>query len=281
MKEEIMTLIREIYALSKNNSNPQKLLLLWQKLYLYEKDDPNVIFGRDVFLVKYHYQRNEFWRLYDNAKSYPIYKDGQTILLELDPLPKLDDRDFASEKEKLEYHLKQAIRYAMRTLDLRGGMAISTQSLYHYCEFCAKMAADYLQNEDYTVRVISLQDCFCPNVGHIVCLVDFHGRYYIVDPTYRQFFLASSCMEEARFHVDEPFIAPGYFIDTQEKREILSSLLSCGYFECTKDVLKAYGDSFDLAQQSLECGPKLLLTPPKKSANDYLQAISCATGLYY
>ncbi len=162
----------------------------------------------------------------------------------------------------------------MRELNLKNGKDMSSSSLYHYCRHCSFKVADYLENEDYEARVISLQDCFSPRVGHYVCWVKLNRKCsYIVDMTYRQFFLLATCMEEARFHKDEPYIAPGYFVDTDEKQEILAFLLSQGYFECSGDVLRLYADTFALAEQSIDCGPKLILTPPKNTANSYLKAV--------
>lgn len=281
MNEEILRLMSEIHILSHSTDiDFEKLRLLWQKMYLYEMQHPNVIQDRDAFSFLHYHSKKDFWKMHDNAKSLPIYFENKQYTLQLEDLKPLFDSDFSTEKERLEYHIKRAIFYAMNEIKCRRN--ITSTSLYHFCRFCSDRIADYLENEDYVVKVFSVQDSFSPRVGHFACLVQLPQSIpYIIDMTYRQFFHLAGCMEEARFHADEPYIAPGYFIDTKEKQELLAPLLSSGYFACTNDVLKAYADSFAFAEQSVGQGPKLMLTPPKNTAENYLQAVLDAPRIKY
>ena len=79
------------------------------------------------------------------------------------------------------------------------------------------------------------------NVIHFTT-INGETKSYIIDLTFRQFFLISRSIKERRYHVIENAIMPGYFID----EDLARVLLSKGYIELTNENAKKYCDAFNL-----------------------------------
>lgn len=81
---------------------------------------------------------------------------------------------------------------------------------------------------------------------------------YLIDCTYRQFFLVSKCNEGAFYNTKEHLkgkAAPqaGYFMNlNHEDREFATNLLYNGYVELNEYTAKKYGDGFVLANTGLD-----------------------------
>lgn len=90
-------------------------------------------------------------------------------------------------------------------------------------------------------------------------------KYYMLDPTFRQFCKAEEnrferYFEEPRYSVEMSTPHPGYFLNlTESGRQFANGLIENGYFELTKENIKRYFDAF-----------ALYLTPKEKYLNDDL-----------
>lgn len=260
--------IKEIATLSaKENVSPEKLALLWKKLYLYEHAHPDIIAKRSEQSTDVE----EFWKYDDAAKRAPIYYlNAQYHLQVTKEKGDYSAHDFSTEKERLEYYIRQAIKLATEEL-AKDDVFYQSSSLYHYCKICSLAISKFLWSHNYFCRMISVQDFFSPDVPHMLCIVETEGTTpYIIDMTYTQFRTVALCMQEARFQYEDSWIGPGYFIDTSEKEELLLPLMENGFLACDKDAIKVYGDSFVLAQQSYGA-KRLLLKPPKTKGTEYIE----------
>lgn len=268
----LQEIMQTIYTASKEeHPNTEKLALLWKKLYLYEQQHFLLPLKRkDALYANDYWAYQMFWTHHDEIKKMPIYYEDATYDLKVTS-EIVNPQDFGTEKEKLEYAIRGSIADTIRELNAKNGKDISHSSFYHDCRFASKTAARYLRDLGYDAKAVSVQDSFSPHIEHIFCIVRLGKLTYIIDTTYRQFFILPNCMEEARFHVDEPWIAPGYFIDTDEKKALMRPLLETGYFLCDDDTLQCYGDSFAMAEQSFQA-KKLQFVPTKKRASAYLDA---------
>lgn len=261
--------LKEINELSALPNPPyEKIALLWKRLYLFEYQQNDLLLQRGMVCNDV----NDFWMLDDKAKDIPLYPKGKKHQLQvIEEMP--HTTSFSTQKEQIEFDMKQAIRVATENLK-QLGKNYRTSSLYHSCRQCSLIISRYLWNLGYFARCVSVQDCFSPKVFHIFVVVEADGiTPYIVDITYTQFCTIAVCMKEARFQYEDGWIGPGYFIDTKEKEEIMDTFLTNGFFPCTSDALKIYGDSFALAQQSVNSGQRLNLTFPKTKRNEYLDKV--------
>lgn len=261
--------IKEIKDLSSLPNPPyEKIALLWKRLYLYEQKHHDLLSQRTGTCGNV----TDFWKLDDAVKDTPIYFGQKNHLLQVVKQNSCTT-DFSTKKEQLEFDIKQAIHFAIERLK-NFGTNYQTSCLYHCCRQSSLIISQHLWKLGYFARCVSVQDCFSPDVCHIFVVVEAEGVVpYIVDITYTQFCTVAVCMKEARFQYEDGWIGPGYFIDTKEKEEIMDAFMLRGFFPCNDDTLKIYGDSFALAQQSVQSGNRLKLTPPKTKKSEYLDKV--------
>lgn len=130
-----------------------------------------------------------------------------------------------------------------------------------------------------------------PKVRHSVSMVELpimdidgniQNQKFLLDPTFRQFFLKNNCQENRFFNKPVGKVAPdvGYFmqtdnlvklgVDTQTaiNTEILAkNIIEKGYFPLTEENAKIYGDSFVRASQDFE----FQTLPINKTGEDYIK----------
>ncbi len=124
-------------------------------------------------------------------------------------------------------------------------------SFRNKCDLAQSMMSNYLAKlnvEDHPNSTLRSIDSMV--TGHnFNCLklsVDHKDKYYIVDPTYRQFFLKENCNEHKYIlNHDQVLVAPhpGYFI-AKKDYPLVENFLYCGYSEMTKEFSEVYGNSF-------------------------------------
>lgn len=102
---------------------------------------------------------------------------------------------------------------------------------------------------------------------------------YLIDTTYRQFFIVQECSYE-RFLNPDNYVGPdpGYFVcKNEEGKEFAKKLIEDGYIRLTKENAKIYGDGFCLASRNKDFYKNQ--KPPKGrikteyTGNDYLQEL--------
>lgn len=83
---------------------------------------------------------------------------------------------------------------------------------------------------------------------HDICIINLEGNYYLVDCTYRQFFMLKG---NSLDRIGIPFLAntkPGIFMTLEERRLNLAQLLlSRGWILLTEENIKDYFDGFALS----------------------------------
>ncbi len=83
---------------------------------------------------------------------------------------------------------------------------------------------------------------------HYFNIIKYQDSYYLVDCTYKQFFLLKRCLLN---RLGIPFLASpqaGTFMLMNDKREeVAKKILSDGYIKITSNVLKAYLDGFAIS----------------------------------
>ena len=95
----------------------------------------------------------------------------------------------------------------------------------------ASAAFDYLGNHAF---------------GTVSFNIDGQEVKYLIDPTYKQFFIKDRCTK-GRLYIDEQ-ISPGYYAE----QDFASMLLRTGYFRLTEETAKLYGEPFSKSSESNE-----------------------------
>ena len=84
-------------------------------------------------------------------------------------------------------------------------------------------------------------------VGHSFITIEYNGKFFLIDPTYRQFLMSSECNLERFIIHDSGMILrtpdPGYYVRT-EQYSMLSEFDYSGYHELNEEFACMYGDSF-------------------------------------
>lgn len=122
------------------------------------------------------------------------------------------------------------------------------------CDLAQSILYHYLKNINCNPIPAMTQNVITNNiVGHSFIIVDLiinnSSTYFILDPTYIQFFKEEKCTKENYYVSDKyPDIVlltpdPGYFIKDNMQNNALF-LLNNGYLELNQDTSKMYGDSF-------------------------------------
>lgn len=127
---------------------------------------------------------------------------------------------------------------------------ILNDPLINRCDLAQNIIGKLLeQNEGVYVFPKETQDTFYPTcTGHsfLVCIIQKNA--YLIDLTYRQFFVKENCSVNNFIVKDDQVLKapdPGFFMmDYIGGEDIAQSIIADGYIELNADVAKKYGDSF-------------------------------------
>ena len=122
------------------------------------------------------------------------------------------------------------------------------------CDLAVSILYHYLKDLDCEVSSSTTQSAITSNItGHsflvLKLLVENTMKYYLLDPTYIQFFKSEKC-NNSNYFISPLFKNtvlltpdPGFFIK-EEMKEYATFLLNHGHILLTEDVARMYGDSF-------------------------------------
>ena len=125
------------------------------------------------------------------------------------------------------------------------------ETFEYKCDLAQSIMTYYFRSLGIDTYPNSTQSAIAPEVeGHNFNIVKLNingkDKYFIVDATYRQFFIKENC-QDSKFvvHNDKVLISahPGYFIK-KEDYSLVEEFLKHGYMEMNEKNAKIYGDSF-------------------------------------
>ncbi len=125
------------------------------------------------------------------------------------------------------------------------------ETFEYKCDLAQSIITYYLKSIGVETFPNATQTAISPNIeGHNFNIVRLNVldqiKDYIVDATYRQFFLKENC-QDSKFIVYNGLVLvsahPGYFIK-KEDYELIEDFLKHGYMEMNEKNAKVYGDSF-------------------------------------
>jgi len=192
----------------------------------------------------------------------------------IDAVPKIKDIDlnlvYKIENKLLSDHIKDGITEeeiktildfviseARKLLEEIFYIDISDNPLTNKCDLVQAMIGHVLEKLGAYVRIASTQEVIDKSVeGHSFLIVSFPlkkdneviEKFYIIDPTYRQFFLKENCRDTKYFIKDNHILIaphPGYYyLHNQDMIPIAIRIIEDGYIVLDDITAKAYGDSF-------------------------------------
>ena len=125
------------------------------------------------------------------------------------------------------------------------------ETFEYKCDLAQSIMTYYLKGLGVETSPNATQESISSGIeGHnfnvVKLKVENEDKYFIVDATYRQFFLKENC-QDSKFFIHNGIILisahPGYFIK-EEDYPLVENFLEHGYMEMTEKNAKVYGDSF-------------------------------------
>jgi hypothetical protein len=158
---------------------------------------------------------------------------------------------------------------------------IEDYSFEYKCDKAQSIICTYLNDLDVSNNPNMTQNSITNDiVGHSFVVASFNveGNMipYIIDPTYRQFFLKDKCDESNYIIFSNKLIIktpdPGFFIKDEDRNKI-HHLLEFGYDTLNDELARIYGDSFYNTKtgSSVEDKDKFKTIPGKIYINSFLK----------
>ncbi|MBR2708265.1 MAG: hypothetical protein IKE90_02380 [Bacilli bacterium] len=151
--------------------------------------------------------------------------------------------------QEINYFLNYLCFEVRKKLSLKKSKEVKDNLFTNQCDTAQSMIYYYLNELGVLTIPVNTNDVLGPVTGHSFVLAFINGEYYLIDPTYNQFFDLKKCFKD-NFVVIKGKVsiapAPGYFVSMyslEDKKKIIDFLKN-GFMKVSSDNLRLYGDSF-------------------------------------
>lgn len=156
---------------------------------------------------------------------------------------------FALSGSEIEVILNYYISLTRKKMEEFFSINVSEDPLINKCDFAQKTVFDLMTKDGFLVYPKESQNVIHPNcMGHSFLVFCLDGKSYLIDPTFKQFFLSDECDFDKLIVVDGIIVKslpPGYFLVRSEFGKMISSkLISDGFIELDDKVAGEYCNSF-------------------------------------
>lgn len=188
---------------------------------------------------------------------------------------KIINREVVSEYE-ITSLLDYVISLTRKKLIKDYNINIKTDSLTNMCDTASLIASQLLKFLGIDTRYLDTQSIINKNVtGHNFLIAIFnHNNPYLIDLSYRQFFLEENCQPNKYKKIDNLIISspdPGYYYEQNpEHKNIAKTIIEEGYIKLNKETAKIYCDSFYKTKRGYE---DPIIKESNISGNIYLNAL--------
>ena len=151
--------------------------------------------------------------------------------------------------DEINYFLSYLCFKVRELLSLKKSKNILDNKFTNQCDSAQSMIYNYLNSLGVESIPVNTNEVIDSNViGHsfiIACILD---NYYLIDPTYNQFFELEKCLSSNKIVINGTVVKcpdPGYFVNdySLENKEVIINLLRSGFMKIDYDNLRLYGDS--------------------------------------
>ena len=167
-----------------------------------------------------------------------------TVLVDDDYIENIVDKiknKFELDDEEINYYLSSLL-YELKLRLNKIAKDDSYKGLCSYAQCALHYTLEKLGVKHYMHRTLKTIDSDCTDHYFLIAEFNVMGeiKSYILDPTYRQFFVSETCYKN-----DGKLRNPGkYYLEHPEYKECVTELLRNGYILMKDDIIKMYGDSF-------------------------------------
>ena len=163
----------------------------------------------------------------------------------------LDNKVLTVEEERiiLDFYVNEVRKSLSRVLNID----IYNDPLTNRCDTAQLLMGSLLENVGITVYPKETEDVISPEViNHSFLVAIINHDAYLIDLTYRQFFIKENCDIE-RLKMNDDLIYdtpdPGFFASRPPLRETVNEILKSGYVLLDENTAKHYCDSFYFAKR--------------------------------
>lgn len=131
---------------------------------------------------------------------------------------------------------------------------IKISPLINKCNTASRIASQLLEELNIDTRYLRTQDVISEFVtGHDFLVANIQNTPYLIDLTYRQFFLKEQCKKE-RFCSCKGITYlspdPGYYYEVNPEHQFIAkTIIENGYVKLTNQIAKIYCDSFYITRR--------------------------------
>ena len=117
------------------------------------------------------------------------------------------------------------------------------------CDLLTDVAYYYFQDYGFNCYPIETHKVISDDVlGHSLLMIEYNDLKYLVDLTYKQFFLKENC-QETNYFIKNGYVLlaphPGYYyLKHPEYLNVAKTIIEQGFIEATEENIKVYFDSF-------------------------------------
>lgn len=152
-------------------------------------------------------------------------------------------------------HIENAIYEIYNLLEEKCDVNINEDSFKDKDDLVKKIVMNYFDDIGIDYIPFKIQDVIEKKAKeHSAIFVELENKLYLIDPTYRQFFLEKNCQEKSRRMNNSTILInydPGfYYLQNEKAKPIALELLTNGYIEFTEEVAKVYGEAF---KETMNC----------------------------
>lgn len=250
---------------------------LWGSLYKYEKLKRQTL----IQILNNDYEFNSSLELLEKLveleKENFYFIDEEPIInnkiLSFENLDSIKDKRLTD--DQIELVLNTIVQNGREFLSKENN--IVRDSLLDFCIKTSRFLTGTFNKyvDIYTLRTDNIYDSSFGHEFNVVQLLHIDGsiKQYIVDITYRQFFLLSKCNENRIYHIFRNDVSPGFFFKDEM---IARELLTKGFIEINETTAKIYGDSFILAtltRENIKCENFKLEESVDYSKKEYVKCL--------
>lgn len=155
---------------------------------------------------------------------------------------------------EVQYYLSYVCYQVRKKLADKKNQSIDNYAFLNQCDTAQAMIANYFNSLNIENMPVDTQKAITDEIiGHSFTIASFlvndKNMFFIIDPTYTQFFDKNHCSFENYKIIAGKIVStpdPGYFINKlpDEKKALIKEFLYKGFMELNEENSKIYGDSF-------------------------------------
>lgn len=169
---------------------------------------------------------------------------------------------------------KKILDYAILTTRKMISTDINNDSYTNKCDLCQSIICHYLNDLEITNFPCMTQHVISDYiVGHSFVVVTYNSKYYLIDPTYKQFLKMENCSEDRELVINGLRILspdPGFYIKEEDKL-LFQKLLYNGYIELDKKTAGIYGNTFYHTKTNIPMAFNLVDLPGQVYLNSFIK----------